>query len=88
MAMAGKIGATVLTAVTNLASYWFGEDQSRYVVSTANPDELIARANAASIPIEILGVTGSHLLTVNEKSISIEDLSAINEEWLPSYMES
>lgn len=86
MAMAGKMGATILTSATNLAAYWFGEDQSRYVVTTPNPDDLIAKANEAGLQIEILGVTGSHLLTVNNDSMTIEDITALNESWLPDYM--
>ncbi|OFW87432.1 MAG: phosphoribosylformylglycinamidine synthase II [Alphaproteobacteria bacterium RIFCSPHIGHO2_12_FULL_45_9] len=88
MAMAGQIGATVESADSNLAGFWFGEDQSRYVVTTKDADHLISAAKTAGIPILKIGTTSGKSLVVDGTSISVADLIAINEEWLPKYMNS
>jgi phosphoribosylformylglycinamidine synthase len=86
MAMAGQIGATVESLDTNHAGFWFGEDQSRYVVTTKNADHLISAATTAGIPIQKIGTTSGKSLVIDGTSISVADLITINEEWLPKYM--
>ena len=86
MAMAGRIGAEINHAVSNLAAFWYGEDQSRYVVTTTNPDAIIAAANIAGIPVTRLGATGGTDLKINGESVAVTDLIDVNEAWLPSYM--
>jgi len=88
MAMAGQIGATVESADSNLAGFWFGEDQSRYVVTTKDADHLISAAKTAGIPILKIGTTSGKSLVVDGESVSVADLITINEEWLPKYMNS
>ena len=86
MAMAGQIGASVDCADTNRAAFWFGEDQSRYVVTTKTPEHILSAANAAGIPVQKIGTTGGKSISVDGTSVSVADLTAINEEWLPNYM--
>lgn len=86
MAMAGKIGAQVESAVENQAAFWFGEDQSRYVITTNNPEAILAAAQIGGVPIQKIGVTGGADLTVNGASVSVSTLISVNEEWLPKYM--
>lgn len=86
MAMAGQIGATVESSDANQAAFWFGEDQSRYVITTNNPEKLISAAEIGGIALTKIGVTGGKDISVNGKSISVTAITAINEEWLPTYM--
>jgi phosphoribosylformylglycinamidine synthase II len=88
MAMAGNLGATV--AAPNGASpyaFWFGEDQSRYVLTTNDPASVTGRLTAAGVPVARLGTTGGPSLTVEGVgAISTAELRRINEAWLPGYM--
>ncbi|MBV9627963.1 MAG: phosphoribosylformylglycinamidine synthase subunit PurL [Xanthobacteraceae bacterium] len=91
MAMASGIGA-VLTAVSaDIPShaFWFGEDQARYVatVHSGAVDAIIARAGIAGVPVRRIGTTGGEALTVpGEQPLSVEELRARFEAWLPQYM--
>ncbi len=67
-------------------SFWFGEDQARYVVTTKNSAELLKVAESLKIPATIIGKTQSNELTIAENSIKISDLKSANESWLPDYM--
>jgi phosphoribosylformylglycinamidine synthase subunit PurL len=88
MAMAGNVGATVKAPAGVLAhAFWFGEDQSRYVLTTSDPEGVMARLTAAGVPVLPLGTTGGASLTVEGSgAISTAELRRINEAWLPAYM--
>jgi phosphoribosylformylglycinamidine synthase len=87
MAMASGIGAK-LDAWSD-AGLLFGEDQSRYIVVTDNKraiDDLIFDGKLG-IGMRHLGVTGGDALIMYEgDSISVADLKAAHEGWLPAYM--
>lgn len=84
MAMAGGIGAKLAAQDT---AFWFGEDQGCYIVSTANSPKLLERAASAGVPAMVIGQTQSEKLQIAEKeSISVYELTLINERWLPAYM--
>jgi phosphoribosylformylglycinamidine synthase II len=91
MAMAGKVGVALdaAPADTPAHAYWFGEDQARYVV-TAKPQDvenILSRAQAASIPVQRLGVTGGDTLAIaGERALPVASLSDRFEGWLPNYM--
>jgi len=69
-------------------AFWFGEDQSRYVAATADPQSLLAAAQAAGIPATILGETGEKDLVLPDgTAISVASLRAANEATLPALME-
>jgi phosphoribosylformylglycinamidine synthase len=88
MAMAGNLGATV-AAPNGVSPYafWFGEDQSRYVLTTNDPASVMGRLTAAGVPVARLGMTGGPSLTVEGVgAISTAELRRINEAWLPGYM--
>jgi phosphoribosylformylglycinamidine synthase len=88
MAMAGGVGATVKAPPgVPPHAFWFGEDQGRYLLTTADPDRLAARLQAAGVPFLRLGVTEGASLTVEGAgAISTGELRRINEAWLPAYM--
>ncbi|OIN86266.1 MAG: phosphoribosylformylglycinamidine synthase II [Alphaproteobacteria bacterium CG1_02_46_17] len=85
MAMAGKIGCVIEHKADHAASFWFGEDQARYVVVTDNPERLKQAASVVNVPIMKLGITYGTELILDEK-ISVSDLTRVHERWLPDYM--
>ncbi len=85
MALAGNLGASLDGAAG--AAFWFGEDQARYVVTTADPDGVLRAAAASGVPAARLGRTGGAALTVpGAGPISLSELREAHEGWLPSYM--
>lgn len=78
------IGANL--TVSGDAGFWFGEDQSRYIVTAKNSAVVIEAAKAKNIAVNIIGKTKVSELTVDEKTIKIGELKSANEEWLPKYM--
>ncbi len=88
MAMAGGIGASIaIPAALPAHAYLFGEDQARYLVVTARPEEVARGAARAGVALTRLGLTGGDALTVaGAGAISVAELRRINEAWLPAYM--
>ncbi len=88
MAMAGGIGATIaVPAELPPHAFLFGEDQARYLVATAEPEQMVNDARRQGVPIVRLGETGGSALTVaGTGAISVSELRRINEAWLPAYM--
>lgn len=87
MALAGKRGAD-LTLKDPTPAMLFGEDQARYLVTTAKPQTLLAAAKKAKVPALVLGtVAAAPTLTLNGAAlISVEALRTAHEAWLPGYM--
>ncbi len=88
MAMASGIGAAIDVLPAGPAhAVLFGEDQARYLVTTKDPDALLAAAQAAGVPTLRLGTTGGASLTLpGGEAISIADLKTAHEGWFPAYM--
>ncbi len=86
MAMAGDKGVALDgLAITNASL--FGEDQARYVIETAAPGALLAAARNAGIYAQRIGTVGGAALTLpGGNAISVHELKAANEAWLPGYM--
>jgi phosphoribosylformylglycinamidine synthase len=88
MAIASGIGA-VLEAPSRLPAhaFWFGEDQARYVITARNSEPIAQRAKEAGVPFTRLGATGGRALALaGERPLSVDDLKARFERWLPAYM--
>lgn len=91
MAMAGGIGAVLPECPLPLPchAFLFGEDQGRYVLSV-DPEtvpDLLYSASAQGIDIAVIGLTGGDSLTLpGEETISVAELKAAHESWLPDYM--
>ncbi|WP_262030538.1 phosphoribosylformylglycinamidine synthase subunit PurL [Microvirga sp. Mcv34] len=91
MAMAGQVGAEITAVPEGLAlhAFLFGEDQARYLIAVdedAAADILYA-AGAVGIPAVTLGVTGGDALILpGQQAISVKQLKAAHEAWLPEYM--
>jgi phosphoribosylformylglycinamidine synthase subunit PurL len=91
MAMAGGLGAALDPAPREvpLNAWLFGEDQARYLIETGDPDALLAGAANRGIRAQRIGTVGGAALTVSGAgAISVAELRAANEAWLPGYMQS
>jgi phosphoribosylformylglycinamidine synthase len=89
MALAGGTGATLESAPAEVPAHawWFGEDQARYVLSTASPEAVLAAARAAGVPARTIGKVGGAALTgLGAEPISLRELRDAHEGWLPNYM--
>jgi phosphoribosylformylglycinamidine synthase subunit PurL len=88
MAMASRIGAVVESPGSIAAhAFWFGEDQARYLVTAKNADAILQRAGSARVPVLRLGATGGNVLAISgERPVTLPDLLARFEDWLPAYM--
>ncbi|MBL6941303.1 MAG: phosphoribosylformylglycinamidine synthase II, partial [Rhodospirillales bacterium] len=89
MAMASNMGATidVPESAPALHSWLFGEDQARYIIATSDADTVLTKAAAAGVNAKKIGRTGGKQLTVGgQATISVEDLAASHNDWLPDFM--
>ncbi|HEY8874583.1 MAG TPA: AIR synthase-related protein [Stellaceae bacterium] len=72
-------------------AWLFGEDQGRYLLETSDPDALLREAASRGIPAQRIGRVaeeggGAALTLPGGGAISIAELKAANEAWLPGYM--
>jgi phosphoribosylformylglycinamidine synthase len=90
MAMAGGIGAEIgAPEGVPLHGFLFGEDQGRYLlaVDADHAPDILYEAGALGIPAALIGaVGGSSLIWPDGTSISVAELKAAHEAWLPDYM--
>lgn len=87
MALAGDVGVEVtLPNVPNPAAILFGEDQGRALVTTRDPDALIAAATEADIFAASIGTTGGTAVAGPGFSVSLADLRAAHEGFFPKLM--
>jgi phosphoribosylformylglycinamidine synthase len=92
MSLAGGCGARIEIPgpfAKRPHAFLFGEDQSRYLIALdrAMLEPIERLAAAAGVPCERIGATGGAALTVaGLAAISLSDLRAAHEGWLPGYM--
>lgn len=90
MAMSSGIGASIhAPSALSRTGFWFGEDQSRYVlaVSEAEGHRIIAEAKLANVPVVKLGETGGTALKFDsEAPVEVATLRQVHEAWLPKLM--
>jgi phosphoribosylformylglycinamidine synthase subunit PurL len=89
MAMASGIGAALDAAPFAAHAFWFGEEQARYVVTTAASaaEAIMGRARAAGVPVRRIGTTGGNALTPEgDRPILVAKLREAFESWFPAYM--
>ncbi|MEW4468075.1 phosphoribosylformylglycinamidine synthase subunit PurL [Parasphingorhabdus sp. JC815] len=82
MALAGNIGATLEELSDHRTA--FGEDQARYVITTADPD----RIQAAGIPALRLGTTGGDALDIQGRPVALSDIREASDSFFRDWMES
>jgi phosphoribosylformylglycinamidine synthase len=97
MALAGGLGADVDPVWEDAATFLpahaflFGEDQARYVLAV--PAKLVKDVEAAArkrtgVPLRRIGTVGGRALTLGSLgAISLDDMRARHESWLPDLME-
>ncbi|MDX1737348.1 MAG: phosphoribosylformylglycinamidine synthase subunit PurL [Alphaproteobacteria bacterium] len=90
MALAGNMGAT-LTQPENsdipAHAWYYGEDQARYLIATDQADKIIEKAKNSGIKAEIIGKTGGSDLKLGANdAISLTEVRAAFEGWMPNYM--
>jgi phosphoribosylformylglycinamidine synthase len=89
MAIAGSIGARLtVPGAANPAAILFGEDQGRILVTTSDPDAVVARASASNIFAARIGETGGDSLEGPGFSASLKDLRSAHEGFFPRLMGS
>jgi phosphoribosylformylglycinamidine synthase len=81
MAMASEIGATLEEIGDHQTA--FGEEQARYVVTSANAETI----QAAGIPMTRIGTTGGTAITCPGMAVSLADLRAANDSFFSDLME-
>ena len=87
MALAGGLGAALTPEADH--AFWFGEDQSRYLLACWDAPALLAEAKSAGIPARIIGAAGGDGLTLpGLPPISLYELRHAHERFLPDWMGS
>ena len=89
MALSGDIGATIEAPDdgTALHAWLFGEDQGRYVLAVAKAEPILEAAGKVGVAAQVIGVSGGSALKVaGAHTISLDELRADHESWLPNYM--
>jgi len=88
MALASGVGLT-LSAPRGLAhhAYFFGEDQSRYLLATDQPDACLEAGGRAGVPMAVVGSAGGDDVSLaGLLTIPLARLRAAHEGWMPAYM--
>ena len=89
MALASGFGINMERIITKipLHAFLFGEDQARYVVATNLPDTVMNKAESYGIIATRLGrVEGDRLVVDAHIDLSLDELRAAHEAWMPKYM--
>jgi phosphoribosylformylglycinamidine synthase len=89
MAMESGVGARMFTHPRDIPghAFWFGEDQSRYLLAVPESASLIRAAEAANIPAVRIAVSGGQDLTLPDGgTISVRALREAHERFLPAWM--
>jgi phosphoribosylformylglycinamidine synthase len=88
MAMAGGLGVTLDPPPGIAAHAWlFGEDQARYIIEMSAELAVQTLAAKGGVPIRRIGTVGGVALTLpGGGAISVAQLKAAHEAWLPDYM--
>jgi phosphoribosylformylglycinamidine synthase len=90
MALASGVGLVLDVVEEDRAvEFLFGEDQARYLIAAAQPNEIIARARSAGVPIVPVGRAGGPDFAVEWLfRLSLGQLREAHEGWMPTYMNS
>jgi phosphoribosylformylglycinamidine synthase subunit PurL len=94
MALAGGIGATipVVPQIANPGAILFGEDQGRYILTTADPATVSSRIEQAGLHAIPLGTTGGDVLVFDlidrsgPSRLPLEALRRAHESFFPGLM--
>ena len=91
MALASGEGLALTTPVeTRKAAFWFGEDQSRYLIALPREmaDNFILKASMAGVQASRLGIFGGKEIILDGKDrLNLHVLSDLHEATLPQFMQ-
>lgn len=90
MVMAGDVGCVLSAPQSGIRpeAFWFGEDQSRYVVAVRDADAFTLAATGAGVETRVLGRSGGDGLTLpSGATISTARLNAVNSAFFPALMD-
>ncbi|MBB2159147.1 phosphoribosylformylglycinamidine synthase subunit PurL [Gluconacetobacter sacchari] len=90
MAMAGEAGCVLLAPQSGMRpeAFWFGEDQSRYIVVVSDAEAFAAAATSAGVETRVLGeVAGDGLTLPSGATISKARMKAVNSAFFPALMD-
>jgi phosphoribosylformylglycinamidine synthase len=89
MALAGDTGLSLHPAPPHIPphAYWFGEDQTRYILATAHAEIILTLAQAAGIPARHIGQAAQdkNLTLCDGTAIFLSTLSDANEGFFPTW---
>ncbi len=87
MALAGNLGCALTLADTSAAAL-FGEDQARYLVTTATPDALVQGERATGVQVHYLGRTSGdpRMVIDGALDVALADLRAAHEAFFTELM--
>ncbi len=89
MALAADIGALIFNSSDlSPTAFAFGEDQARYLLAVPAEREqgIYAAAREAGVYAEPVGIAGSREILFADEYVSLDDLRAAHEGWMPAYM--
>ena len=91
MCIAGNLGANINVpkSLININEYFFGEDQSRYLIEIeeANFEEVTKILNKNSVFFEQIGITQKENLTLGKEfEISVNEMKKYNYRWFKKYI--
>jgi phosphoribosylformylglycinamidine synthase len=89
MALAADIGALIFNSgELSPIAFAFGEDQARYLIAVGPETEqaIYAAAREAGVHAEPVGIAGSREILFADEYVSLDDLRAAHEGWMPAYM--
>jgi phosphoribosylformylglycinamidine synthase subunit PurL len=88
MALASETGVDLALPAGALPhAFLFGEDQARYLISTSQPDRVLAAARESGVPAARVGRAGGTAIGVERLfALPLTELRAAHEGWLPAYM--
>jgi phosphoribosylformylglycinamidine synthase len=88
MALASGVGVELTpTSQAHAHAFMFGEDQGRYLIATADPDQVVAEGRQAGLNIALAGQAGGHDFACHDLfRIPLHQLREAHEGWMPRYM--
>ncbi len=89
MVLAGGVGVTMSVPRGVDHGWWFGEDQARYILAVEQKTaaQIISDAEKVCIKATRIGTSGGSTLDLGaDGAITLSDLRAVAEGWLPGYM--
>ena len=88
MSMKNEIGFKINIDKNNSHCLLFGEDQSRYVISSTkdNIDNILSILKEENIIYEIIGTTTKGNIIVNDEQVKINEIKDLYENWFNKYL--